>query len=87
MRGSLVPATGERPKVVLGTVGPMPVRDWAGEAAGSSKVTVSTTVHRRRPRRKRGGDGSYGLRVMGRGGRHAHPVLRCNDIWTLALYL
>lgn len=66
IRGSLVPATGEKPSVVLGTTGPMPVRDWAGAAAGSSKAAVRRTVHRRRHRRERGegavhvGCGSWG---------------------------
>lgn len=42
MRGSLAPGTGEQPSVVLETTGPLPARDWQGEAGGSSKAAVST---------------------------------------------
>ena len=39
----------------VGTTGPLPARDWAVKAGGSSKAAVSTGVHRRRPRRERDG--------------------------------
>jgi hypothetical protein len=71
----------------LGTTGPMPVRDWAGAAAGSSKAAVRRTVHRRRHRRERGeGGSSCGLRVMGMGGRHALTVQRCQDMTEIGIW-
>lgn len=81
MRGSLAPGIGEQPSAVLGTTGPLPARDWQGEAGGSSKAAVSTQGCTAGGTAKSGtGDGSLGLRVMGMGGRHALILQRRKDI-------